>query len=454
MHETLTNSGDSPPIENNDAAPSPDVNDNKDSIDNSPPKDMQSSYFPPSKSVSGMREVYKHKNFDIDLLKPIPSANPFKKTWLMKLEVGIQTAVLFNSITTIMVFVGQFIYRVPDEQADAYGKDLFKFLQWSVIITPVVFFTMLVLMVNNYYSQATFYYYLQRTAIIDFPETAGVKFLLTHPLPIISVIMLLAYLALALYVMTSFDATTGQIVVITLNLIKVAFLWYKQQAVEDKFVTVSQFLQKFPDADGHYDSMDCESLDRATAALSSFTLLKTNAASYHSSMRLRWWKDKNYTMKKQYILLLLVFLAVGILAGSGLGFFFMTVSQNQQRMWIHNVAPCIRSCQAGYLYFTDNTSGNASGAGQINSSETTTGQVMNATCHMCTCECVRRFYLRGSEDQCAKALAASKGDDIRFNDSLSCADMCPTVEQCRAFPWYYNNTPPVSTPSRITVTES
>ena len=384
--------------------------------------------------VIRQRDVLDFKNFDTDILQTLEGAKTFKERWKMQLEVGIQLLALFNSVTTIMVIISQLVNRVPDEITNEFGNTTFKALKWTLIIVPLVFFLLLIFMVNNYYSQATFYYYIQRGAVIDFPETAAPKFLLTRPTPLVFILALVGFLSLTIFTTVRFDASTGQIVVIVSNIvIGVALQWYKQQTIEDKFITISQFLQKFPDEEGKFDNMDCHSLDLAAAAMANFTLLKTDGASYGNTMRHRWWKDKNYSTAWMCAIDGFIFFVIAVMAGIGIGFYFFQVSEQELRRWETEITPCISGCQTGFL----RASGVDPKMAGNGTAENATA-VTSATCPFCICQCLRRFYLRQAPNLCSKALAKTKGNDIGFNTELSCADECPeNVQQyCNRFPWY------------------
>ena len=384
------------------------------------------------------RDMLNFENFDPALLKKIPGTKEFFPLWMMQLDVAITLLVLFNSITTIMIIIAQFIDRVPNEETVEFGRDNYQILKWTLIIIPLISFLMLVLMVNNYYSRATFYFYLERGAIIDFPESSSPKYIFTHLVPWIFIILFVFFFILVVYMMAKFNATTGQIIIVCTNLvIGVAAMWYKLQSIEDKFITISQFLQKFPDSTGEYNNMDSHSLDLASKAMNNLILLKTEHPCWGNTMRHRWWKEKNWTLEWMIGVNVLIFVAVAILAGVGIGFYYMSVREDEKKRWKTEIAPCVRACQAA-LSNGEGIPIDQAGKGL----PVPTPQWLQSSCQMCICLCTRRFYVRHTIDSlCKSGLEAAIGTDSEFDSGMQCVgdgyNYCPDTAVCKnTYSWY------------------
>jgi hypothetical protein len=227
---------------------------------------------------------------------------------------------------------------------------------------------MLVLLVNNNYAEQTFYEYLAKGVIIDFPDSGSPRFMITRPRVWIFLVSFVGYVAFAAVVLIKWQASFGTIAIMANNLVVgIGLMWYNHQQIEDKFVSLTTFIQSFPDADGGYDNIDTVSLTSASSFLMDLALAETPEPSYTGLMRrMQWQRSELHCFGKLMRHIGLTAVIVVLMAVCGLYFFFMD-SRLEGSRFNNYVNPCVDVCR------------------RTNAS--------TATCNYCISSCADAFHL-------------------------------------------------------------
>ena len=365
------------------------------------------------------RDVYDHDKFDIDLLQDVQGMNEMKAQWKFKIETIVATWILFNAISTIMVIIENFRKTVPETRRKEFGQVKFDVLTYSIMYFPVIFFLLLWLLFNNAFSEMTFYMYVRRGAIVDYPESSSPRFLFCHIRPMLFIIAFLGYGGTAVFTMLSFKASIGTIAIFLNNLgIGVGLFWYRQQSIEWKFVSISDFIQAFPDRNNSHGNIDEWSLHRASTLMKDFTLTESAAPSYDGYMRNFYWENKNYGTVARILHHFLYWGVILALAGLSFAYFFVLGRFDLRSRWEAEINPCANSCGQAYV--------NASISNTITATQ----------CANCVCTCMAAMQARD------RSIVDACNDFIQWTVSLNqCkvmtpvqgmtkGDSCPFYEYC------------------------
>lgn len=354
------------------------------------------------------REVWDHANFDLDLLHEIPDIGTMKPGWKFKFETIMGTWILFNSISTLMIITTNMKRAVSVDLLTEYGEEKFEALMGFIIYFPLCFFFLLFLLFNNYFSEMTFYHYLRRGALVDFPASSDAGFLFKNPLPLAFILVTLGYCGVAFYAMIVFRASFGTILIFCNNLlIGIGMFWYRQQSIEWKFISISDFIQAFPDRTNSHGNMDEVSLHRASQLMDHFTLTESHVPSYRGYMRNWWWKNQNYTTHQQIMHHVGMVLLVGGLGGCAFAYFFVLGRLDLESRWNNEINPCIRTCVEGAL--------------RVNS---TFFNVTAEFCSWCTCACLNNIRMK--DDHTLQGCGSYFAENLEWcpGRSQSCPATC------------------------------
>lgn len=328
------------------------------------------------------RDVYPHANFDIDCLQDIPHLQDMKSGWQFKFETLLYTWILFNAVSTIMIILTNFKRQVPPATRAEYAGSYDSLMDF-LIYFPLAYFGLIVLIFNNYYAEMSFYLYMRRGAIIDFPPSAKVKALFTSVVPLVFIIVTLAYAGVVVYAFIKFKATVGVIFIFINNVaIGIGLSWYRQQSIESKFVSISNFIQSFPNRDDVYGDMDEQSLHHAATFLTKLTLTEADTPSWTGYMRNFYWKNKQYPLWQQILHHCMVFIIIGVLIGLCLAYFIILRGLDLKSVWQNEINPCVTSCTTGIAIYN-------------NSIQTPT--TLTGWCQRCVCMCLNTLNQRDDD---------------------------------------------------------
>ena len=367
------------------------------------------------------RETVDHDKFDIATLQDIDRLEDMKNPWAMRVELLVAVFILFNGITTIMIILTNFRRAVNPSDRDAFGRDKFDKLVTFIEYFPLFFFVNILLLFNNFFSEKTFYMYLKRGAIIDFPESGGIKYLLTSPIPLLYLLVTVLYGGVTVVTLLKFKASLGVLIIFVNNLVVgVLMTWYRQQSIEAKFVSLSVFIQSFPDRKDEYGNMDEQSLNSATKFLQNLTLTEARSPSWGGYMRNFYWKQQNVSGVAMVCAHLFVWAIMLALAGVSVAYFVIVSRQDVETRWKQEVAPCVNSCVAGLTNMT--SSGFA-----------TTPE----RCQFCVCSCLKSFQQKDETviGKCGDFLCPASNQKP-FCSLCPTDTSCPSVSYCAAFPWW------------------
>lgn len=337
------------------------------------------------------RDVFDHDKYDIDVLQDTPDLGPMKTDVAFMRDAVLNAYVLFNTVTTIMLVVDNFKRSVSPDLRYQYGEDSFAVIFGLLTYMPLGFLLVVILLFNNFYSERTFYMYLRRCAIIDFPMSYGVGYIMTHIRSILFVLFWLVYFLFGIGVMIKFEAGVGTIFIFSNNLIVGMMLaWYRQQSIESKFISLSDFIQSFPDRNGTLGNIDETSLHRAALFVERLTLTETQEPSYTDYMRLFWWKNKQYSTATMVCHHFSVWFIIFAMSGAAVGYFIFLQGRELKATWLNTVVPCATVCRSAFL----------------NVSYAITPPSIVLQCTTCVCRCLSQL------DQLdPKVLLAGKGLD-------------------------------------------
>jgi hypothetical protein len=316
---------------------------------------------------------------------------------------------MFNAVSTIMIILTNFQRGVDPKLRSDYGEDNFRAFMGFITYFPLGAFLLAVLLFNNYYSEMTFYMYLKRGCVIDFPASAAVKQLFTSALPLIFIVMTLVYVIICIFAFIKFKATVGVIFIFFNNVcVGIGMSWYRQQSIEGRFVSISNFIQSFPDRDGEYGNMDEQSLHHAATYLKSVTLTEAEQPSYNGYMRQFYWSNKNYPTWQRIFHHLMLFIIIGVMAGACVAYFVVLRGLDLKSVWQNEISPCINVCAATFANVTT---------------------LSGPRCSDCVCRCLNQLSLRDDEtlEGCSEYAVVPWCDtfDICTNLKTTCAAYFP-----------------------------
>ena len=199
------------------------------------------------------------------------------------------------------------------------------------------------------------------------------RYLLTHLLPLVFILSVILYIGLTVWVCIRFAAPIGTIAIFLNNMIiGVAMFWYRQQSIEYKFVSISDFIQAFPDRTNSHGNMDEVSLSHAARLMEKLTLTESAEPAYSSYMKEFWWSNKNYTSTARMLHHVGMGLLIVAFAGAAIGYFLFLGRFDLKSRWSSEISPCIYVC----------TKGSNSTA---------------AMCQWCACECLAALLYKDPE---------------------------------------------------------
>jgi hypothetical protein len=310
-----------------------------------PPRDQSQTLVISHDTNLKKREVYDHDKFDLDCLQPIQGLQEIKGSWKFKMETVVGTWILFNAVTTIMIILTNFQRGVEMKHRQEFGVAAFNALTGFIIYFPLCYFTLVLLIFNNGFSEMSFYMYLKRGAIIDFPMSSNFKQLLTSVLPMLFIVPTLCYAVITIFTMFRFGGSAGAMAIFLNNLaIGVGYSWYRQQSIEWKFVSLSDFIQAFPDREEKYGNMDEQSLHSAARFLEQATLTESGHNSWTGYMRDFYWRQKNFGPKEKLFHHVFSYALVLTLAGISLAYFLVLGRYDIKSIFINELNPCLHSC--------------------------------------------------------------------------------------------------------------
>ena len=361
------------------------------------------------------RPVLDVRNLDLHDYDKAKGLDRFKRPAQIGAETVIAVLVLFNAVSTLMIINTTFAQAVPASERNAFGSpELFQFLTSMVTYSPLAFLLIVVFMANNAYSELAFYSCLKRWCILDFPASGHRGFILTSGMGIGFLLFFAWYLALSLGTFFVYRASVGVVVIFCNNLlIGVGLAWYRQQSIESKFISVSDFIQAFPDREGEYGNIDEVSLHWAAEFLRGITLAESDTASFRSRMRRHMWRLHGMPESKKVLHHVGVFGTIFILAGICIAYFQILQSVDAKQRWTDRIDPCARACAGAAERAA------SAWAVAINPSTFTS----QATCHDCICTCIKSMgYLM--KEALADCPEHDPTADIRFCNGPR--PVCPT----------------------------
>lgn len=300
----------------------------------------------PSAVYSEMREVFDFEEMDLTKRAKVEKLRKMKPDYVFYIDSILNVFVLFNAISTVMIIMTNFRGSVPGPQQTMNGShQSFVYLFDTLTYAPLAFFLMIVLFVNNHYSERTFYLYLTHRVIIDFPESAQPLYMIKRPRAVLFLVYLIGYVGLAIFVLISYAADFGTVTIFANNMaVGVGLLWFKAQSIEDKFVSLSTFIQSFPDETGDYDNIDATSLGTASEFLTNLTLAESRDPAYTSLMRLAWWRRENFAAHHRFVRRVAILVLILALAGGCFGSFFVLTNLHKKAAYERDINPCVGAC--------------------------------------------------------------------------------------------------------------
>lgn len=295
--------------------------------------------------ASGQHETFDHECFDFKNLKPLQN---FSLRWNRTIRFLIQGSATFRfflAVAALVVTVSQVSSVFPYDDIDDIGRGAFDALSQTVRYMPVPFLFIYTLQFNSAYAEMVYYKYLNHGAIIDFPSTNNPKVLLRDWRPRLFVVYYVVYFLFSATVFFLFSATFGQFLVYFSAMSNVLAYWYEKQGLEARLISLSEFVQSFPDAQGEYNNMDKHALGLASTALLNMTLLEGNHAPYDSYWRRSHFKDlfnrsSSVRMLIGYAFRLLILISIAMVVL----YAYFALSSTTKASWGDVLNPCVRSC--------------------------------------------------------------------------------------------------------------
>lgn len=332
------------------------------------------------------REIFDFDKYDIASNPFIPCMLEAKPPTDSQKDVAVTVMLLFNSITTIMVLLTNFKRNADPEVVQEFGSD-WDTLTNLMIYAPLGFFLMLILAINNYFSERVFYEYLNRGILVDFPQTGEFSYIFKSCKPLVFVVLFVAYTALCVGVMLKGRATVGIIISFCLNMgVGIGKMWYFQQSIESRFVSLSDFIMCFPQRDKVTASkeqrekervsavMDESNLKHAAYYMKRVVLNSTASPCWSDAMRLHRWHSQNSSGAQILCFHVSVWMFILVLIGSCVGYFTYQGQQDIVATWSYVVNPCVQTC----ANVTKAVGGNS--------------LFSNVTCDACLCSCMHGYH--------------------------------------------------------------
>ncbi len=332
------------------------------------------------------REIFNVTSYDTNSNPNISCMLEAKQAQQSQIEFVTNLGLLFNYTTTIMVILTAFKRNASPEAQEKFGSD-WEALTNFMIYFPLCFFLLTILAVNNYFSERVFYDYLKRGILVDYPNTSEYGYLFKSLVPLAFIIPFLVYLLLCVGVMIRGQSPVGFIITFLLNMVVgIAMWWLRQQSIESRFVSLSDFIMCFPSREQAFHSieereknridakMDELNLKHAAVFLKRLVLNFSEKPSYLSDMRLFRWKDLNYTTFERFIFHIAVWVLIGSCIGACVAYFFYQGEADIENVWNNMINPCVQSCANVTSTFTSKANFNI------------------ATCDSCLCSCMQGYH--------------------------------------------------------------
>ncbi|CUG63472.1 transmembrane protein, putative [Bodo saltans] len=331
----------------------------------------------------GSTEVHDHDCFDFNTLKPIPDLS---LRWNRAGRVSRQffsTARYFLSIASLTITTNRAASSVSQSDIDKMGPNVFLTLSYIIQFAPVPFIVVVMQQFNNIFAETVYYKYLTNGAIIDFPETLDRPYLCSHWLPMAFSIPFGIYGLFTICVLIYFKASFSVFVIVISSLAGMLSYWYSQQGIEDKLISLTEFIQSFPDETGEYGNIDKVNMGSAADSLKSLKLLEGRVPSYDDYWRRSYFKSIFADTKARVGVNvgMRTLICVGIAAVVIYALLLLSLDDNAS--WQTTVNPCIASC----VY------------------DDSIGYNNVARCSGCVCRCLEQFYIRNCD--CANRLTVA-----------------------------------------------
>ena len=250
----------------------------------------------------------------------------------------------FLSVAALVVTVSQVSSVFPYDDIDNIGKDLFTGLSQAVRYMPVPFLLVYMLQFNNAYAEMVYYQYLVNGAMIDFPSSGSPRILFRQMVPLVFVVYFMVYLIFSMAVLLLFRVSFAQFLVYISALTNILAYWYHNQGLEARLMSLSEFIQSFPDSTGEYNNMDKHSLGLASAALANMTLLEGNHTPYDSYWRRSYFKGVFTTTAKRTVVATGFRLAIAASIVMVVLYAFYSLSSTAKASWAEVINPCVSAC--------------------------------------------------------------------------------------------------------------
>jgi hypothetical protein len=323
----------------------------------------------------GSTEVHDHDCFDFNTLKPIPD---LALRWDRAGRVSRQffsTARFFLSIASLTITTNRAAASVSQTDIDKMGPNVFLVLSYIIQFAPVPFIVIVMLQFNNNFAETIYYKYLTYGAIIDFPETLDRPYLCSHWLPMAFSIPFGVYGLFTICVLIYFKASFSVFVIVLSSLAGMVSYWYAQQGIEDKLISLTEFIQSFPDETGEYGNIDKVNMGTAAESLKSLKLLEGRVPSYDDYWRRSYFKAIFADTKSRIGVNLGARTLVCVAIAAVVIYALLLLSLNDSASWNSTVNPCVSSC-----VFDDSL-----------------GYNNVAKCGGCVCRCLEQFYIRNCD---------------------------------------------------------
>lgn len=355
----------------------------------------------------GSTEVHDHDCFDFNTLKAIPNLS---LRWNRAGRVSRQffsTARYFLSIASLTIITNRAAASVPQGDIDKMGAQVFLALSYIIQFAPVPFIIVVLLQFNNMFAETVYYKYLSYGAIIDFPETLDRPYLCSNFTPMAFSVPFCTYAIFTVCVLIYFQASFSVFVVAFSSLAGMMSYWYAQQGIEDKLISLSEFIQSFPDETGNYGNIDRVNMGTAAEALRDLKLLEGRVASYNDYWRRSYFKSIFAETKARVGLSVGVKALLFIVIAGLVVYALFLLSLRDDAAWQSTVNPCIASCVFDEALGYNNA----------------------ARCEGCVCRCLEQFYIRNCD--CTSRLTVQNctmASTIGVSNRLCLCSSIPSVQ--------------------------
>jgi hypothetical protein len=365
--------------------------------------------IPRSKSKMGAKAGYDMEHFDFNVLSPVPKLAKLHNPSSLRAGALLRVARYTICVTALIMVNSQVMGHLAPEIAEDLGL-AYVILGNAARFAAAPLYLLIMLQFNNYYSEKMYFKYLQNGALIKFPDTGNFRAMIRSWLPRLFLIYFTIYVVFALCVMFVLR-TTFATVVMFLNIIAgIVSFWIRQQSITSSFVSLSSFLEAFPDADGQFARYDDVRLTTAALALTKLTVVEATAPSYNVVMRQLYWKLLNIGPTTRGMLRIAVYtVAFGTLAFA-VWYSLYYIDQTNLDRWDEVLNPCVSACYRITQSVSEVVSrGDAVARALINDTWAV---------NRCYCECLRRLTVGTlAAEDCMNQLSVPNVD---VNRTLCC----------------------------------